>query len=95
MVLAKPFPAIGLTIKIHFSFNSGLIIFASIKTILGFERIYLTPFLISPKGRAERLEIAQWAILAKEPACREGPSPVGEGREKGVFGLKIVPIKIR
>jgi len=29
-----------------------------------------TPFLIFPKGRAERLKIAQWAILATEPACR-------------------------
>jgi len=26
----------------------------------------------SPKGRAERLKIALWAILANRPACRDG-----------------------
>jgi hypothetical protein len=44
-----------------------------------------TPFLISPKGRAKRKEIALWAILAKEPVCREGPSPVGEGWVRGNY----------
>jgi len=33
-------------------------------------------------GRAERLKIAQWAILATEPDCR-GDIPLGEGWEGG------------
>jgi hypothetical protein len=37
----------------------------------------ITPFLISPKGRAERVKIALWAILAKEPVCRGGSFPRG------------------
>jgi hypothetical protein len=49
----------------------------------------LSPFRISPKGRAEHLEIAQWAILAKEPACREGTSPLGEGWEGGKYHLNV------
>jgi hypothetical protein len=38
----------------------------------------LTPLPLLFK-RAEREEIARWAILAKEPACREG---MGKGLRK-------------
>jgi hypothetical protein len=46
----------------------------------------LTPFPVSPKGRPERYEIAQWAILAKGPVCREGFSSLVWGKVgKGVI----------
>jgi hypothetical protein len=38
-----------------------------------------------PQGRAERLKISLWAILAKEPACRVGSSFGGEGWEGGAL----------
>jgi len=38
----------------------------------------MTPFPTFPQGRAERLKIALWAILAKEPDSRVGISPLGE-----------------
>ncbi len=37
---------------------------------------FLPPFNF-PQGRAERLKIARWVILVKEPACREGSFPRG------------------
>jgi hypothetical protein len=53
------------------------------------------PLSYFPQGRAERLKIALWAILAKEPACREGSFPVGEGREGGKAEKKYITSKYR
>jgi len=51
-------------------------------------RIY--PLSFSPRGRAERLEIAQWAILAMEPACRGDTFPTWGKVGKGVKIKEIV-----
>jgi hypothetical protein len=49
---------------------------------------FFTPFLTFPQWRAERQEIALWAILAKEPACSEEGFPFRE-TGKGFIILKL------
>jgi hypothetical protein len=45
----------------------------------------ITPFLFSPKGRSERIKIALWAILVKEPVCRGGSFPPGGRPGRGFY----------
>jgi hypothetical protein len=45
--------------------------------------------------RAERIETALWAVLAKEPACRVGVLSKELIKVSWYFSLKIVPVQAR
>jgi hypothetical protein len=45
--------------------------------------------------RAERIETALWAVLAKEPACRVGVLSKELIKVSWYFSLKIVPVQGR
>jgi len=52
------------------------------------EKIYFANGFFAPSGRAERKETARWAVLAKEPACRDGREAT-----EGVFIPKTRPFE--